>query len=184
MKPSKSEPIAACSCEPVSSRRRSAWRRDHVEGLLERLRLLDDAVVELVLGEDQPDHAAAGGDAAHRVVVEVVLLLAEAVARVRGDDGVLGGAAPLSRSSAVEQLEGLLQRVAAHVRDVDQHALAVHRAHGRLAELGQAGARLLGEEGVVERVGQERERRRVGRDAAPEQVGERHVGDAARRPAR
>ena len=37
-----------------------------------------------------------------------------------------------------------------------------------------------GKRRVVERVGQERERRRVGGDAAPEQVGERDVGDAAR----
>ena len=138
MKPSKSEPIAACSCEPVSSCRRSAWRAITSKDSSNVFVFLTDAVVELVLGEDQPDHAAAGGDAAHRVVVEVVLLLAEAVAGVRGDDGMLGRRGAALAVEPVEQLEGLLQRVAAHVRDVDQHALAVHRAHGRLAELGEA----------------------------------------------
>ena len=40
MKPSKSEPIAACRCEPVSSRRRSAWRAITSKDSVERLRLL------------------------------------------------------------------------------------------------------------------------------------------------
>ena len=58
MKPSRSEPSATCS-GPIAS----MWRREHVERLVQRLRVrAPQAVVDLVLGEDQPDHAAAGGD--------------------------------------------------------------------------------------------------------------------------
>ena len=48
-----------------------------------------------------------------------------------------------------------------------------------VAELRQAHVSGCGKTRPVEPVGQERERRRVGRDAAEEQVGERDVGDAA-----
>ena len=48
--------------------------------------LVADPVVELVLGEDQADHAAARGDLADRLLGQVVGLAAEAERRVRCDD--------------------------------------------------------------------------------------------------
>ncbi len=96
MKPSRSEPIATCS-GPIAS----MWRASTVERLVERLRVrAAHAVVDLVLGEDQPDHAAAGGDLDDRPVGEVVLLAAEAVAGVGGDHRVVARVARRSRCRA------------------------------------------------------------------------------------
>ena len=153
---------------------------DHLERLLERLRVLAaHTVVELVLGEDQPDHAVALRDLAHRRLVEEVDLAAEAVAGVRGDDGMVGRRRAGLAVEPVEQRERLLEAVGPHVRDVDQHALAVHRAHRRRAELGQPDPLVLREQRAVDDVGEEGEGGRVGGDATPEQVRERDVGDAA-----
>ena len=70
MNPSRSEPIATWSA-PIAS----MWRSSTASDSAERLRVrAPDAVVDLVLGEDQPDHAAAGGDLGDRAVGEVVVL--------------------------------------------------------------------------------------------------------------
>ena len=99
-----------------------------------------EAVLQLVAGEDQADHAVAAGDLGDRVAIEHVGLPAEAVAGVRGDHREVLRVGAVLAVERVEQLERLGDGVGAHVADVDEDAVLVHRAHRGVAELGQAGA--------------------------------------------
>ena len=88
----------------------------------------------------------------------------------------------------VKQLEGLHDRVLAHVADVDQDPVLVHRPDDALAERAQGAARRLTEDRLVLAVGEHRQRRRVGGHAAVDQMGQRDVrhpaAGRAPRPAR
>lgn len=79
----------------------------------------------------------------------------------------------------VEQLECIEHRPFAHVRDVDQHAVVEHRVDRGSPELAQAHFLWLWEQHAVEPVGEEGQGRRVGGDAAPEEMRHGDVGDAA-----
>ena len=115
MKPSRSEPIATWS-GPIAS----MWRSSTASDSRERLRVRPaHAVVELVLGEDQPDHAAARDDPRDRPVGEVVALAAEAVAGVRGDHGIVRRVGAGLAVERLDELERRVDRVLAHVADVD-----------------------------------------------------------------
>ena len=123
------------------SRIRSRCAPNHVERLLKRARAPStQAVVQLVLGEDQPDGAIAGSNPLHRAALEVVLLAAETVAGVRGENGD-----PVAGVQLVEEVEGLVEGPLAHVRDIDQNPPLDHRPNRGPPELGEALLRL-GEE--------------------------------------
>ena len=128
-----------------------------------------------MLGEDQADDAAASGDSPDRLLVDAVLLVPESKGAVRGDhrDPPIG-------IQLVEELEGVGDRPGAHVREVDHDALANHRPDRGPAELGEAELGL-GKHQPVEPVGKKRQGRRVGGNAAPEQVREDDVRDAPAR---
>ena len=78
-----------------------------------------------------------------------------------------------------DERERLVDRVLAHVADVHQHPALVHRLQRGLAQRMRGLARRLREEPVVDGIGEEGQRGRVGRDPAPEEVRERDVGHAA-----
>ena len=149
-------------------------RGNHLERLLEPARLPStQAVVQLVLGEDQPDGAIAGGDPLHRAALEIVLLAAETVADVRGDNGD-----PVAGVQLVEEVEGLMECPLAHVRDIDQNPPGDHGLNSGPSELGEALLRL-GKQQSVKAVREEREGRCIGSHLPPQEVGQGDVDDAA-----
>ena len=112
------------------------------------------------------------------LVAQHVLLLAEAIAGMRRDHRRRRHSGRL-----VEVIQHVAHRPVAHVGEVDQDALPHHRLDRRAAEVREP---LVGlrEQPPIEPVGKEGDRRRVGRDVSPHEVGERHVGNpAAREPA-
>ncbi len=133
-------------------------------------------LTEQVLRHDDPDHAVSVADAPHHFGLEVVCVIGRA----------LGGGADVCRHDrhgpagvdAIEFVERLGDGVTSHVTEVHDDAVVAHRRDRSAAEVGEAAGGLV--EGVVVLlVGEHRQRRRVGRDAAKEQVGECDVEDAA-----
>src|SRR6266478_3081737 len=84
--------------------------------------LVDEGVVEVYL-----DDAAVFGDGAEHVVGHVAGMIGEgASGGVRGDDGRFGDS------------DRVIERLVGDVRDIDQHAEAIHLEDDLLAAIGQA----------------------------------------------
>ena len=147
MKPSRSEPSATC-CGPIASMCRARIATDSSSVFVSARRRPSLIWCWAKISPTTPPRAASLHD---RMTGDVVLLAAEAVARVGGDDRVGARVAAGLRVERLDQRERLVDRVVAHVADVDQHLALVHRLHRGLAELGERGVLVLREDEVVER---------------------------------
>lgn len=168
--------MAAWSKDPVTSAMWSIWAQiNSSESAAVSSWTCPPRRSRKVLAIDHAEHATAVGDRADRRVEQAVGVLAQPARHVRGDHGHLA----VGRIALVEQRERVRERLLAHVRDIDQHVVAHHRIDERRAELAEAGLRLREHE-PVQPVGKERDRRRVGGHAAPEQMCHGDVGHPAR----